>query len=263
MPSKCPECFAGVEKIGAIHFCTGGLSCPAQIKETITHFASKRAMDIEGLGTRRVEELVEKGLIKDISDIYKLHKKALAGLEGWGEKSADNLMNAIEKSKKTPTLERLIYALGIRGVGEHMARVLARRFGSLSALIEADKETLLKVRDIGPETAISIKDFFSEKHNINVIGKLKNSGVEFPEKEATARGRLFGKTFLFTGKLASFTREEAKRLVEAEGGIIAASISKNVDYVVAGEEPGSKYEKAEKLGLKIITEEDFRKLVGK
>ena len=262
MPSKCPECLAGVEKIGAIHFCTGGLSCPAQIKETIRHFASKRAMDIEGLGTQRVDELVEKGLIKDVSDIYKLHKKTLAGLEGWGEKSADNLMNAVEKSKKT-TLERFIYALGIRGVGEHMAGVLARRFGSLSALIEADKETLLKVRDIGPETSESIADFFAEKHNIDVIGKLKNSGVEFPVKEAATSGRFPGKTFLFTGKLASFTREEAKRLIEAEGGIAAASISKNVDYVVAGEEAGSKYEKAEKLGLKILSEEEFRKLVGK
>lgn len=262
MPDKCPECGSMVERIGAIHYCTGGLLCPAQLKESIRHFASKRAFDIEGLGAMHVDQFVESSLVKDVADIFLLTKDGLLSLERWGEKSAENLINAIEKSKH-PTLERLIYALGIKGVGEHMARVLAEKFGDIHALAKATKEELEETYEIGPETATSIVDFFAEKHNIDVLHKLERAGVVFPKKERKKGGRLEGKVFLFTGGLKSFTRDEAKDIVEAEGGEAAGSVSKKVDYVVAGVEPGSKYEKAKKMGLKIIDEEEFKGMVGK
>jgi DNA ligase (NAD+) len=261
-PSSCPLCDAGVEKVGAIHYCTGGLSCPAQLRETIRHFASKRAMNIEGLGDRHVEQLVDSGLIVDVADIFSLTTEKLLTLERWGEKSALNLLAAIGNSK-TPTLQRLIYALGIRQVGEHTARVLANEFGSIETLMGATVERLMKVGDIGPETAESIVDFFSEAHNIEVLKKLESAGVAFPKapKVTMGGGELAEKSFLFTGSLNSMKREEAQRLVEARGGVAASSVSKRVDYVVAGEAYGSKYEKAKKLGLKIITEEEFRRML--
>lgn len=261
MPEECPVCRSMVEKDGAIHFCTGGLACPAQLKESIRHFGSKRAMDIEGLGGMHVEQFVEAGKIKDVADIYYLKKEDILSLERWGDKSAENLMKAIEKSKR-PTLERLIFALGIHGVGEHMAKVLAERFGDLKSLMEASEEELLDTHEIGPETARSILDFFKEKHNLKVIEKLKRAGVEFPVRKKEG-GRFSGLVFLFTGTLESFTRDEAKDIIEAGGGEAAAGVSKKVDFVVAGAEPGSKLEKAKKLGLKIIDEEEFKRMTGK
>lgn len=262
MPETCPECGSMVEKIGAIHFCMGGLLCPAQLKETIRHFASKRAMDIEGLGAMHVDHFVDEGLIKDVSDIYILKEKRdrLITLGGWGEKSVDKLLKAIDKSRHT-TLERFIYALGIRGVGEHMARVLAERFGSLDALMNATEEELIQTREIGPETSHSIVDFFKEEHNRTVIQKLLERGIEI--KALKRKGELSGKVFVFTGALKSFSRDEAKTLVEEKGGEAAAGVSKKVDYVVAGEEAGSKLDKARELGLKIIDEEEFKRMVGK
>jgi len=260
IPDKCPLCRSRVERVGAIHYCTGGLSCPAQVKETIRHFVSKRALDIEGLGDKHIEQFVDDGLIKDVSDLYRLKKEDILKLERWADKSAENLIDAIEKSK-TPALPRLIYALGVRQVGEHMAHVLAEEFGALEAIIEADKERLLSIHDVGPETAESIFDFFQEPHNIKVIEKLKKAGVVFPQMKRT-KGKLSGKTFLFTGALESFSRDEAKEVVERLGGKTAPSISKKVDYVVAGTEPGSKYDEAKKLGLKIISEEEFKGMVG-
>lgn len=262
MPDKCPECGSAVEKIGALHFCTGGLLCPAQLKESIRHFASKRAMDIEGLGAMHVDQFVNSGLLKDVADIYYLNKDELLDQERWAEKSAENLIKAIEASKRR-TLERIIYALGIRGVGEHMARLLAKEFGSIEALMDTGEDELVKVHEIGPETARSIVDFFKERHNRQVIEKLRKAGVVFPSEERAAKGRLSGKVFLFTGSLKTFTRDEAKDLVEAEGGEAASGVSKRVDYVVAGEEPGSKYEKAREMGLKIIDEDEFRRMAGK
>ena len=259
IPEKCPLCNSKVERIGAIHFCTGGLSCPAQVKETIKHFVSKRAMDIDGLGDKHIEQFVDDGLIKDVADLYYLKKETLLKLERWAEKSADNLIDAIEKSKH-PTLPRLIYALGIRQVGEHMAHVVAEEFGALEAIMKADKERLLSVHDIGPETAESIYDFFQESHNIKVIEKLKKAGVIFPQMKKVA-GKLAGKTFIFTGALSSFSRDEAKELVEKQGGNTTSNISKTIDYVIAGAEPGSKYDDAKRLGLKIISEEEFKNLL--
>lgn len=262
MPERCPECDSTVERIGAIHFCTGGLLCPAQLKESIRHFASKRAMDIEGLGEMHVEQLVNEGLAKDVADLYYLKKDDLLTLARWGEKSVDNLLNAIDVSKNR-TLERFIYALGINGVGEHMARILAERFGSIDNLMQASMEELLNVYEIGPGTAESIVDFFKEAHNRQVIEKIKKAGVNIPEKKAKEEGRLKGKKFIFTGALESFTRDEAQELVESEGAQAASAISRKIDYVVAGAEAGSKLEKAIKLGLKIIDEQEFKKLIGR
>jgi len=262
MPERCPECDSTVERVGAIHYCTGGLLCPKQLKESIRHFASKRAMDIDGMGDKHVEQFVDSGHLKDVADIYvNLTPDKLKELAKWKDKSISNLQGAIEKSKR-PTLERLIYALGIKGVGEHMARVLAKKFGAIEDLMAAAEEELLRVPEVGPETSMSIVDFFREEHNIQVIEKLRKSGVVFPRETRAETGVLSGKVVLFTGGLKSFTRDEAKDLVEALGGEAASSVSKKVDIVVAGEEPGSKYDKAKELGLKIIDEEEFRKMVG-
>ncbi|MFQ5441684.1 MAG: NAD-dependent DNA ligase LigA [Thermodesulfobacteriota bacterium] len=261
MPEKCPVCSSKVERIGAIHFCTGGLSCPKQLKESIRHFASKRAMDIEGLGGKHIDRFVEEDLIKDVADIYYLKKDDILKLERWAEKSVDNLLGAIEASKNPP-LEKFIYALGIRGVGEHMAGVLAGKFGNLKSLMEADEETLLKIPDVGPETALAIGDFFAEGHNLSVLKKLEEAGVEY-RKPMRKRGKLEGLTFLFTGALKTLTRDEAKDMVLLEGGAAASAISKKVDYVVEGTEPGGKLEKARKMGIKIIDEEEFKRMAEK
>ena len=264
MPPACPVCGAAVDRVKAIHYCTGGLQCPAQLKESIRHFASKRAMDIEGLGDKHIEQFVEAGLLKDVADIFvNLTAENLKNLAKWKDKSIANLLGSIEKSKQ-PALERLIYALGIKGVGEHMARLLAKRFGSIEKLMEMDEQGLLNVHEIGPETARSIVDFFREPRNLDVLEKLKSAGVVFGiEEGAAGKGALSGKVFLFSGALSSFTRDEAKDLVESLGGEAASSVSKKVDFVVAGEEAGSKYDKAKKLGLTIINEEQFRKMVGR
>jgi len=262
MPERCPECGAKVEKVGAIHFCTGGLSCPAQLKESIRHFVSRGAMDIEGLGDRHVAQLVDKGLVKDVASIYYIGRDDLLGLERWAEKSVDNLLEAIEKSKR-PRLERLIFALGIPGVGERGAQILAKRFGSIDRLAGASVDELLEVREIGPETARCVTDFFSDSHNRAVLDRLRKAGVEFPESGKKEGGPLSGKLFLFTGALASFTRDEAKEAVEAVGGEVVSSAGRKVDFVVAGSDPGSKLERSRKLGLKIIDEKAFNELLGR
>ena len=259
MPKHCPVCGSHVVKEGAYYRCTGGLSCPAQLKRSIEHFASKNAMDIEGLGGKTVELLVEKGIIKRISDIYRLTKRDLLHLPRFAEKSAKNLIEAIEKSKNRG-LARLIFALGIPNVGEHTARLLAEKFRSMDRLMNATEAELLAIKEIGPETASSIVNFFREERNRKEIEELKKLGVKMEYEEE--KGRLKGKVFVFTGALKDFTREEAKELVEKEGGIVANSVSRNVDYVVVGEKPGSKYEKAKELGLRIIGEEEFKKLLG-
>jgi len=259
MPFHCPVCGSHVVKEGAYYRCTGGLSCPAQLKRSIEHFASKNAMDIEGLGGKTVELLVERGLIKRISDIYRLTKRDLMNLPRFAEKSADNLIEAMERSKEK-NLARFIYALGIPNVGEYTARLLADRFKSIDALMNAKMEELMAIKEIGPETAKSIVDFFAEEKNRKEIEELKKLGVKMEYERK--RGKLAGLTFVFTGSLRDFTREEAKEAVEKEGGKVASTVSKNVDYVVVGEKPGSKYQKAKELGVKIIDEEEFKRLLG-
>jgi DNA ligase (NAD+) len=254
MPATCPECGSAVERVEgeAVARCTGGLFCPAQRKEAIKHFASRRAMDIDGLGDKLVEQLVERGLIADVSDLYRLTVADLAGLERMAEKSATNLVEALAKSRDT-TLERFIYALGIREVGEATAQRLAQAFGDLEPLLQADVEVLQAVRDVGPVVAQHIVGFFAEAHNREVITRLIEAGVHWLAVERPLEQPLAGKTFVITGTL-SMPRSELKAQLQAAGARVAGSVSKKTDYVVAGEKAGSKLEKATELGVSVLSE---------
>ena len=261
----CPVCGSHVVRgeDEAVARCTGGLFCPAQRKQALLHFASRRAMDIEGLGDKLVDQLVDAAIVKTPVDLYRLGVLALANLERMGEKSAQNLLAAIEKSRST-TLARFVFALGIRNVGEATARDLARHFGNLDALIAADVDALQQVPDVGPIVAQSIAAFFAESHNLEVIEQLRAAGVHWIEGEpATAvAGAFAGKTFVLTGTLPTLTRDEAKALIEARGGKVAGSVSKKTHYVVAGAEAGSKLEKAQALGVAILDEDGLRALLN-
>jgi DNA ligase (NAD+) len=260
MPAKCPVCGAEVIKEEAIHRCIG-LDCPAQLKGRIKHFASKRAMDIEGLGVRLIDQLVDKGLIKDVADIYYIKKDELIELERMAEKSAQNIIDAIEASKTKP-LSKFLYALGIRHVGETTAEDLARRFSRLDDFFHLSEEDLREVEGIGPEVSASVYQFFRDKKNKESIERLKKAGVKLIEPKVTGKAKLAGKTFLFTGALKSFGRDEVRNMVESMGGMTASSVSKKVDFVVVGEDPGSKFDKAKELGIKTLTEEEFKKMIG-
>jgi DNA ligase (NAD+) len=260
MPSKCPVCGAEVIKEEAIHRCIG-LDCPAQLKGRIKHFASKRAMDIEGLGVKLIDQLVDKGLIKDVADIYYIEKEQLIELERMAEKSAKNIIDAIGASKTKP-LSKFLYALGIRHVGETTAEDLARRFSRLDDFFQLSEEDLREVEGIGPEVSASVYQFFRDKKNKESIERLKKAGVKLIEPKVTGKAKLAGKTFVFTGALKSFGRDEARDIVESKGGMTASSVSKKVDFVVVGEDPGSKFDKAKELGIKTLTEEEFKKMIG-
>jgi DNA ligase (NAD+) len=253
----CPECGSHVMRLPdeAAVRCTGGLYCPAQRKQALLHFASRRAMDIEGLGDKLVDQLVDRGLVRTPADVYGLPLETLAGLERMAEKSAANLLAAIEKSKAT-TLARFIFALGIRNVGEATAKDLARHFGSLEALQSADEAGLMRVPDVGPVVAQSIRQFFAEPHNLEVVRKLREAGVAWEDAAGVqhADGRLAGKTLVLTGTLPTLNRDTAKEMIEAAGGRVSGSVSKKTDYVVAGAEAGSKLEKAQALGVEILDE---------
>jgi len=229
------------------------------------HFASKNAMNIEGLGGKVAELLVTNGLVRDISDLFKLKMPDLMSLEGFAEKSAQNLIDAISKSKNAP-LSKLIYALGIRHVGEVTAQILARQFGSIERLKEASQEELEAIEGIGPEVAKSIRNWFKDEDNLKVLEALKEAGFDLGAREGgpqkTPDNPISQKTFLFTGGLKNFSREEAKTAVLDRGGSVTNSVSRRVDFVVGGEKPGSKLEKAKKLGLKIISEDEFLNLLG-
>ena len=264
MPKKCPECGSHVVRLPdeAVARCSGGLVCPAQRKQALLHFAGRRAMDIEGLGEKLVDQLVDAGLVHTPADIYKLRVDTLAGLERMAEKSAANVVAAIDKSRET-TLARFVFALGIRHVGEESAKDLAQHFGSLDDLMAADESSLLEVRDVGPVLAESIRQFFAEAHNRGVIARLRTAGVHWPEAapQREARGELAGVTFVLTGTLPSLSREEAKELIEKRGGKVAGSVSKNTAYVVAGAEPGSKLDRAEALGIPVLDERGLRAML--
>jgi DNA ligase (NAD+) len=253
----CPECGSHVVRLEgeAAARCTGGLVCPAQRKQALLHFAGRRAMDIEGLGDKLVDQLVDRGLVRTPADLYGLTLEALAGLERMAEKSAANLLAAIEASKAT-TLARFIFALGIRNVGETTAKDLAKHFGSLDRLIEATEDELLAVRDVGPVVAQSIIQFFVEPHNLEVVNTLRAAGVRWPESEGLQQsaGILAGKTLVLTGALPTLTRDAAKEKIEAAGGKVAGSVSKKTDYVVAGLDAGSKLVRAQELGVTILDE---------
>ena len=256
MPTHCPVCGSAVEKPAdeAIARCTGGLFCPAQRKQALLHFASRRAMDIEGLGEKIVDQLVDQAIVKTPADLYKLGMFALANMERMAQKSASNLLAAIDKSRST-TLARFIYALGIRNVGEATARDLAKHFAGLDALMRADEARLQLVPDVGPVVAASIANFLAEAHNVEVIEQLRAAGVLWPEGDQPAADMpLAGKTFVITGTLPTMSRDEAKEKIEARGGKVAGSVSKKTHYVVAGSEAGSKLDKARELGVPIIDE---------
>jgi DNA ligase (NAD+) len=262
----CPECGSRVVRAEgeAVVRCTGGLYCPAQRKQALLHFASRRAMDIEGLGEKVVDQLVDRGIVHTPADLYHLDLATLAGLERMAEKSAGNLLAAIAKSKRT-TLARFIYALGIPNVGEATAKDLARHFGSLDALLAADVEALQAVPDVGPVVAQAIVDFLAEAHNRQVIEALRAAGVHWPEEARLAKphGPLAGKTFVLTGTLPNLTRDQAQALIEAAGGKVSGSVSKKTDYVVAGSDPGSKLDKAQALGIVVLDEAGLRELLGR
>ncbi len=265
MPSRCPVCRSHVVRSEeeAVARCSGGLYCPAQHKQALLHFASRRAMDIDGLGEKLVDQLVASDIVKTPADLYKLGLVALASLERMGEKSAANLLSAIEASKTT-TLARFIFALGIRNVGEATAKDLANHFGSIEALMMADEMQLQQVPDVGPVVATAIRQFFAEPNNREVVEQLRAAGVHWPQQAASAKkgvGTLAGKTFVLTGTLPSLSREEAKDLLEAAGSKVSGSVSRKTDYVVAGAEAGSKLDRARELGIAVIDEDQLRRLL--
>ena len=266
MPRACPVCGSAVvrEKGGMDHRCSGGLFCPAQRKQAMLHFAGRRALDIEGLGDKIVDQLVDSGLVRSLPELYTLGLAKLAALERMADKSAANLVAALEKSKHT-TLARFVYALGIRQVGESTAKDLARHFGSLDRIALASAEQLLEVKDIGPIVAKSIRSFFEQPHNVEVVAQLRAAGILWEEHVGAASTEvkpLTGKTLVLTGTLPTLGRDEAKDLIEAAGGKVAGSVSRKTSYVVAGTEAGSKLDKARELGLPILDEAGLLALLG-
>lgn len=268
LPDRCPVCGSAVDREeNQVAVRCIGLDCPAKLKETIRHFASKGGMDIDGLGDKTVSQLVDRGLVRDLSGIYYLTYDQVLGLDLFAEKSTENLLSAIERSKESG-LSRLLFALGIRHVGEHLSQVLAARFDSLEDLASASEEELVAIDEVGPEVAGAIRKFFSQQQNREVIARLKNAGVRLrftrkPEAPAGAgTPSLEGVTFVFTGGLESMTRSEAKRAVQSRGGRASSSVSAKTDYVVAGADPGSKLDQARELGVKVISESEFKKLLA-
>jgi len=265
MPARCPVCDSRVVRLEdeAIARCSGGLYCSAQRKQALLHFASRRALDIEGLGDRLVEQLVDLDLVRTPADLYALDETALAGLERMGEKSAANVVAAIRKSRDT-TLARLVYALGIRNVGESTARDLAQHFGDIETLARADMAALQQVPDVGPIVAQSVVQFFAEPHNLEVIARLRDAGVRYTRGEAppAVATAIAGRSIVLTGSLRGMSREEAKARIEAAGGRVTGSVSQKTDFVVAGSDPGSKLEKARALGVQVLDEQQLLALLA-
>jgi DNA ligase (NAD+) len=264
MPTHCPVCESHIERLSdeAVARCSGGLFCAAQRKQALLHFAQRRAMDIEGLGDKIVDQLVDLNLVRTPADLYRLGFTALVNMERMGEKSADNLLQSIVQSKKT-TLARFIFGLGIRHVGESTAKDLAKHFGGIHALMDAQMDELLMVNDVGPVVADSIMSFMSEPHNREVIEQLLASGLEFQKEERATTVDLSGKTFVLTGTLPTLSRDQAKELLEAAGAKVAGSVSQKTAFVVAGSEAGSKLDKAIELGIPILDEVALLKLLGR
>jgi len=263
MPKNCPECGSAIHHVeGEVAYRCVNAACPAKRKESILHFAGRHAMDIDGLGEKIVDQLVDKGMVKDVADLYALKEEEVAALERMAEKSAQNLLEEIDASKKN-SLARLIYALGIQFVGERTGQLLAEHFSSLEELAGAKKEELEQVPEVGPKVAASIVEFFSEPANRQLVKKLWKAGVRpKAEKREVKSDKFAGKTFVFTGTLANRTRQEAEAIVQQHGGKVSSSVSKKTNYVVVGTDPGSKYDKAKELGVTILGAGEFEKLVG-
>jgi DNA ligase (NAD+) len=262
MPEHCPVCGGNVARTpGEVdHRCVNA-NCPAKLQGTILHFASRHVMNIDGLGEALVNQLTERGLVKNVADLYKLSKHDLLQLERMGEKSAENVLAEIEASKKLP-LERVIYGLGIRFVGERTAQFLAEHFGSLDAIMKASAEELEEVNEVGPRIAESIVEFFADEHNCKLVGDLRKAGLTFTGQKKEKGTKLAGKTFVLTGTLLRHTRDEAKKMIEDAGGRVSGSVSKKTNYVVAGSDAGSKLDKARELGVSVIGEEELEGLVS-
>jgi DNA ligase (NAD+) len=266
MPDHCPICGSAVAREGAYYYCTGQTVCGAQLKGAIEHFASKAALNIDGLGKKTVAQLVDRGFVKTLADLYVLTKPQLLTLEGFADRSAGLLLESIDRSKQAQ-LDRFLMGLGIRQVGQHIARVLARHFGNLSPLMTADRDRFQQIHEIGPEIASSLESFFQEERNKQVITELLNRGMQISplpktdKQEQEDRSPIRGKTFVFTGGLQGYSREEAASLVEQQGGTVTSSVSKKTSYVVAGTDPGSKLDQARKLGITVLSEAEFTDLL--
>lgn len=267
MPAACPVCGSAVAREGAYYYCTGQTVCQAQIKGGLQHFASKSAVDIDGMGEKTVAQLVDHGLVHDIADLYRLTKADLLQLDGFADRSASLLLAALDRHRTIP-LDRFLMGLGIRQVGQHVAKILAAHYGSLDRLMAAEEADLQAIHEIGPEISRSVERFFREEGNQRVLAKLLDAGVQIEVREpqaptATAEaGPFSGKSVVFTGGLSRWSREDAKRRVEELGGRVASSVSKKTDFVVAGEDAGSKLEQAQHLGVRVLTEEEFESLAG-
>lgn len=261
IPGTCPVCGSRIVRLEgeAAHRCVN-LDCPAQIRENIKHFVSRGGMDIEGLGEKLVAQMLETGIVRDPADLYDLTAETLENLERMGEKSADNILASLERSK-VPPLDKFIFALGIRHTGEHISKVLARRFGTLEAIIRAGEEELIAVKEIGPEIAASITTFFREPSNLRTIERLREAGVS-PVERSVVSETLAGKTFVLTGTLERFSRNQAKEMIESRGGAVSSSVTKKTDYVVAGASPGSKLDKAGQLGIPVLDEGALLEMTG-
>jgi DNA ligase (NAD+) len=263
LPETCPECGSPVVRLeGEVVPRCQGLSCPARLRESIKHFASRTGMDIDGLGDRYIDQLLRLDLVDSVAGLYTLAKEDLFRFDRMGDKLADNLLAAIDASRRRP-LPRFLFALGIRHVGQHMAKVLGRQFGSLENLGQASREDLLAIHEVGPQVAESVVNFFRSPRNLDILRQLRAAGVVPETEKRRAGGPLSGKTFVFTGALARFSRKEAQERVERLGGRAAGSVSKKTDYVVAGEEAGSKLDRARQLGVSVLSEEDFLQMMEK
>jgi len=260
MPDNCPACVTVVVQEGAYTICLAGLSCRAQLIGRIEHFVSQSAINIDELGWKTIEQLVKKDMVKELPDLYKLNPEKLEELDGFAKKSAKKLYESIQSSKKTE-LHRFLYALGIRHVGEHIARLLADEFGELNKIENAGYKRLVKINEIGLEIAESISHFFSTNENLRMLENLMKSGIKIHQQKDGEKQLLKGKTILLTGELELYTREEAKQQIESLGGRATSSVSSNTDYVVVGDDPGSKLDDAKDEGIKIIEENQFRELL--